>query len=132
LVAVVVNGTPLTVVTVVVPSERESGGLAAASSTMSLRDEKRDVCERVPAPNRESTNVELQVTSDPDTLQTVSDVTVTPSMNVCTDRWLEAAVRQLAAELPVDVDDELLGVFGEPPPPVQAIAPAQMTVRAIA
>jgi len=120
-----VNGTPLTVVTVVVPSDRVSGGLVAASSTMSDRDENRETWLSVPGPNSESVNVELQVTSEPEALQVVSEVIVTPSLvKVCTERWLDATVRQLAAELPVVVD-ELPGLLGEALPPPQANAPAQ-------
>jgi hypothetical protein len=63
------------------------------------------------------------VTTAPAALHVVSDVTTCPSANVWTERWLDAAVRQLAAPLlfPLLL---LLGLFGDPPPPLHAIAPA--------
>src|SRR6185436_7963294 len=91
---VVVNDTPLTVVTVVVLDASERGGFVEISSMMSDRDAKRVVWLIFPGPNRESTKSELQVMLLPATVQPVSDVTVTPSaVNVCTDRWLDAPVR---------------------------------------
>jgi len=74
-------------------------------------------------------NVELQVTSAPATLQAVSDVTVTPSAKVCTDRWVAAPVRHTADDVP-GFAGGLLGLLGELPPPLHARAPAQMVATA--
>ena len=65
--------------------------------------------------------MELQVTVDPATLHVVSEVTVFPAENVWTECVLVAPVRQLT-----ELDEPppgLLGLVGELPPPVHAIAP---------
>jgi hypothetical protein len=119
--------------TVVVPSDSDLGGLTATSSTTSPLDAKRLVWTPLPGPPTLSRKSVLQTASiDPFKVHDIFVVTTWPSTNVWTDRVVVANVRQTVGPLvPGPVGPEtlvLLGLVGDDPPPLQAMAPAQTSI----